>query len=187
MLATVSVLLFPLGLVYAAIRDVASYEIPNWLSVALVADFVILALALSFDWRVIGLHLGAGLVVLVVGALLFAAGLLGGGDGKLMAAAAVWVGWAQLFRFIMVVAVAGGGLALLVLAIRRFGFLGGLAGWRWFERLRTPDHGIPYGVAIGIGGLAVFRDLAIVGLAAGDRFPGLAAMSDRLLRQIMGA
>lgn len=162
MLENIIVLLFPLALLYAAFRDLASYQIPNWLSLAIVADFVAGALATSLAISAIGWHLSAGLATLLVGILLFARGLIGGGDAKLLAACAVWVGWPGLPRFCLVVAVLGGLLALLVLGLRRVSLPAWWAERAWIRRLQSAEQGIPYGVAIGIGGVVVFKDLPLV-------------------------
>ncbi len=45
MLATIAVLAFLGALLYAAYHDVTTYRIPNWLSVAIVADFLFAAAA----------------------------------------------------------------------------------------------------------------------------------------------
>ena len=163
MLEDVAVVLFPIALAYAAIRDLASYEIPNWLSLAIAADFLAAALAGSPDLAVIGWHLSAGLAVLLVGALLFARGMLGGGDAKLLAACAVWVGWSGLPQFFLVVSVAGGLLALLILCFRRAGLPRSWAQRAWILRLHSDEKGIPYGVAIGVGGVLMLGDLPLVG------------------------
>jgi len=57
--------------------------------------------------------------MLVVGFAMFARGWVGGGDAKLMAAAALWLGFEHLFAFLLWTAILGGGLALLLLAYRR--------------------------------------------------------------------
>ena len=96
MVESVVILLFPAALVYAAVSDLATYQIPNWLSLAVVVDFVAAAVVGSLDIAAFGWHLGAGVAVLVAGILMFARGIVGGGDAKLMAACAFWVGWAGL-------------------------------------------------------------------------------------------
>ena len=85
--------------------------------------------------------------MLVAGIGLFAANVLGGGDGKLLAASAVWFGWAGLFKFVIYVAILGGVLALFILGLRRAGLRESWTGRPWIQRLRAPDRGIPYGIA----------------------------------------
>ena len=88
--------------------------------------------------------------LLALGTPLFAAGKLGGGDVKLLAATGLWfdvegAGWMLLYVFL-----SGGALALLIIAARSL---------RWSDRTRQrvallrPRSGIPYGVAIAAGAL----------------------------------
>ena len=53
--------------------------------------------------------------MLVLGFALFAAGLFGGGDAKLMAAAALWLGWSTGTSVLVFTALAGGVLAIVYL------------------------------------------------------------------------
>ena len=62
MLETVVVLLFPVLLVYAAVRDLTSYEIPNWLSLAIVADFIVGGAVSSLDSIAVAIIVAVGLV-----------------------------------------------------------------------------------------------------------------------------
>ena len=61
-------------------------------------------------------HVGAGLLVLAIGVLLFIPGWIGGGDAKLAAAVALWLGFENLFSYLFCVALAGGSLALLFMS-----------------------------------------------------------------------
>lgn len=176
MIQTIVEILFPVTMVYAAARDVTSYEIPNWVSLAVVANFLAAAIVGSVELSVVGWHLGAGAAVLLVGALLFFGGILGGGDAKLLAACAVWVGWAGLPKFFLLVAVIGGVLAVLILALRRFDLPASWLRATWLQRLRSGDDGVPYAVAIGLGGILMFRELPLVEAAR-----ILASQSDALL------
>src|SRR6516162_3635414 len=56
---------------------------------ALVAGFVVLAIACGLSPQMILAHMVTGLLVLAVGFALFSRGLVGGGDAKLAAAAAL--------------------------------------------------------------------------------------------------
>lgn len=145
-------LIFVAGLVDAAVSDLRAFRIANRSSLILLAAFVPAAVATGFEWRDWLIHLGAGLGLLVIGALLFFRGVWGGGDAKLLPAVAVWIGLAGLPRFLVVMALAGGVLAVLALLARRFalGPPGPLR--RWGERLAEAGH-VPYGVAIAAGGL----------------------------------
>ena len=68
----------------AAVYDVYSFRIPNWISVALSVLFLAAAV-LAWGETAWVSHIAAGLAVLVVGIVFFALGWLGGGDVKLIA------------------------------------------------------------------------------------------------------
>jgi prepilin peptidase CpaA len=157
MLLTLPLLAFPVLVILAALRDVVSYTIPNWISLALVAAFAVAALALRLPLPVVGLHLAIGVAALVAGMAMFALGWIGGGDAKLFAASALWLGWPALLTDLAVTGLAGGALAVGLLALRgpllRPYVLRGPA---WFGRLAEPGENVPYGVAIAVGALAAF-------------------------------
>jgi prepilin peptidase CpaA len=148
---------FPILIIIAAVRDVVGYTIPNWISLALLAAFPAVALALGLPLPVFGLHLAMGLAALVAGMAMFALRWIGGGDAKLFAAAALWLGWPAIVTFAAVTGIAGGVLAVGLLALRspllRPYVLNGPA---WFVRLAEPGENVPYGVAIAVGALAAF-------------------------------
>ena len=150
---------FPLAMVWAMASDALTLEIPNSISVGLVASFLVLAALSGIDLQTTLIHLGAGLAVLVVGAGLFFARIIGGGDAKLMAATSVWTGFQMLPTFLLYMAIAGGFLAISMLIYRRLPLPARLAGNHRLGRLHNPDEGVPYGIAIGLGGLLVFTSL----------------------------
>lgn len=176
MIQTIVEILFPVIMVYAAARDVTSYEIPNWVSLSIVANFLAAALVGSVDLSVVAWHLGAGVAVLFVGALLFFGGIFGGGDAKLIAACAVWVGWSMLAKFLLLVAIFGGILALAILVLRRLDLPASWLRSAWLRRVHSREEGVPYAVAIALGSILMFRELPLVE-AAGV----FASLSDALL------
>ncbi len=148
---------------YATYSDVARYRIANWISLAILADFIFIAaiagLSGAVDPWLVAERLGAGAVMLIVGFALFAAGVFGGGDAKLIAASALWFGWSGLFRYVVLVALIGGLLALIILGLRRFARNPAGSGPEWLNKLRSGDHGIPYGVAIAAASWLMFCPL----------------------------
>jgi prepilin peptidase CpaA len=95
--------------------------------------------------------------MLVVAAGMFALGWLGGGDAKLMTAAALWLGLKGLAPFVIFTGLAGGALALALLGLRSAWLRPYTqAGPSWARRLATPGESAPYGVAIAVGALAAF-------------------------------
>ena len=99
------------------------------------------------------LAIACAIGVFVIGALAFAAGALGGGDVKLLAAASLFAGSTFLLEFLTVVALVGGAMGLALLAGAPIGPEAPAAGGTTVRtRLRS---GLPYGPAIAAGGLWV--------------------------------
>jgi prepilin peptidase CpaA len=88
---------------------------------------------------------------------LFALGGMGGGDAKLMAATAVWMGFdIALVQYLVVAAVVGGLLTLAILMFRS-SMLAPITKANMFLRHFADEKtGVPYGIALGIGGLIVY-------------------------------
>jgi prepilin peptidase CpaA len=163
LLLTLPVLIFPALVITAALRDVVSYTIPNWISVALVAGFPVAALAQGLSLQTMGLNLGIGAAALVLGMIMFALRWIGGGDAKLFAAAALWLGWPAVPTYLAVTGVAGGALAVGLLGLRSPLVAGYVVnGPPWLSRLAQPGENVPYGVAIAVGGLAAFPASALM-------------------------
>lgn len=157
--------LLPALAVVAALFDVGTMTIPNRLTGALALAFVPAALAVGLPWPVAGMHLLVGLGALAFGAGLFAMGWLGGGDAKLLAASALWLGWPASLTLIMWTAIGGGVLAMALLAARKTAVLAPAAarGPAWLGKLLTPGGDVPYGVAIALGVLIAFPACDLVG------------------------
>lgn len=154
--------IFYIGLVtYGAWSDARCLKIPNWLSLALLVGFFPMALSAGLSLENLAWHLGGGLLFLVAGFALFAFGLLGGGDAKLLAVCAVWSGWNQLVALLIAIVLVGGVLSLLVIGLRK-----GLGMWPdWLvnaaKGLFEPGKAVPYGIAIAAGALLVLPRIAV--------------------------
>jgi prepilin peptidase CpaA len=159
MLVLLALIVFATLLIYAAGTDVTSLTIPNWVSLALLGAFVVFALALGMPLAEIGRHFLLGVAVLCVGFVLFQLNIFGGGDAKLIAAAAVWTGLPVFLPFLFWTAATGGMLALSVMAARHF-VKQAETNPPFVNRLLTGQTGIPYGVAILAGGLMTLPALA---------------------------
>ena len=156
-------LAFPALVLFAAAKDALSFTIPNWISLALVAIFPIAALACGMPPATMGLNAGVGALALVAGMAMFAFRWIGGGDAKLLAAVALWLGWPAIVTFGLGMGLAGGGLAIVLLLLRSTQlrpFV--LMGPGWVVRLSEPGEGVPYGVAIAIGALVAFPSTPFV-------------------------
>lgn len=140
-LAAVAALMCVAGAAYA---DVRRFEIPDGWSIAVAALFAVFA-ASTTPAEPYWSHAAAGIVVFVVGALLFSRGWLGGGDVKLLAACALWAGFSGLPWLLLGTVSAGGVLALLAVVGRTLAKPG--VAYPALQR----DGPLPYAVAI-LGG-----------------------------------
>ena len=121
------------------------------------------------DWATYGWHFAAGALCSCVTFGCSPLGGMGGGDAKLMAATAVWMGFGiHLVEYLVISAFLGGVLTVAhpqLSQIRR---------WRSSRAATcscatspTSRVGVPYGIALGIGGLITYPDFAADGLGAG--------------------
>lgn len=149
-------------MVAAAVYDAATLRIPNWISLVLIALFPVVAIAAGLSWGEAGWHVAIGFAALLAGMGLFATGAIGGGDAKLFAAVALYVGAAWFLPYIFVVALAGGVLALIVIVLRWAAKRAG--GVAWLDHLAKAGAGLPYGVAIVAGGLFVLPQTQLFSL-----------------------
>lgn len=148
-------LVFPAAMAFAAAFDLLTMTIPNKISLALVAAFLVVAPLTGLSWASIGLHAATGAAVLVAGFLMFTRGYLGGGDAKLLAASALWLGYDSLPQFLVMTGLLGGLLSVVVLALRRVPD-SYVPGPTWLVRLHSKDSGVPYGLAIGGAALLLY-------------------------------
>jgi prepilin peptidase CpaA len=141
--------------VTAAVVDVTTYRIPNFLVLALIALFFVAALFNigKVAWLE---HFGAALLVMGGGLLLYAFGQMGAGDVKILAALGLWAGIASLPYLLFWVSICGACGMLCIVALRHA-----------VPRLQTEHsdvgpalprvlrkrEGIPYGIGIAPGAL----------------------------------
>jgi prepilin peptidase CpaA len=102
-------------LAITAYGDVCTRRIPNALSAA-IALLGLVQMILAADPLAAARTLGAGAIVFTGAFFLFRRGLFGGGDVKLLAAMALLIGHEDLFRFLFLMSVCGGTLALAIIA-----------------------------------------------------------------------
>ncbi|MEI8295381.1 MAG: prepilin peptidase [Alphaproteobacteria bacterium] len=106
----------------SSVTDLLYYRIPNSVVGALFVLFPLFTLsmgqAITFQPYLLFL------LVLICGASLFYFNLIGGGDAKLLSVVALWIGWAKILSFFILMGIIGGLLSLLILAmpkvIKRF-------------------------------------------------------------------
>ena len=133
--------------------DLVSLTIPDAVSIGLVLGFLLAAVLAGAPWLLVLKHLGLGVAVYVLAAVLVLLNTFGGGDAKMLAVIAIWAGWPMLITLLVWTALLGGLLAVIILIFRKIPLSPGLAGQAWIQRLHRRDKGIPYGLAIGLGSL----------------------------------
>lgn len=162
MIEAAILVIFPFCMVHAALSDAVSMTIANRLSLLLAGSFLVLAPLTGMDWITYGWHVAAGFSVLCVTFAVFAIGGMGGGDAKLLAATALWMGLGfPLLQYLVYGATLGGFLTLAIISFRNSP-VSWYAGRNMFLRhFADPKAGVPYGVALGVAGLMVFPNTAM--------------------------
>jgi prepilin peptidase CpaA len=150
-------LIFPAMMAFAAASDLFTMTISNRVSLILVAGFLVLALLTGMSWQVLGLHLAAGILVLAICFVCFALGWMGGGDAKLAASTALWLGWTQLLDYAVYASLFGGILTIALIALRGVPVHPPfLLREGWYARMTDARTGIPYGIALAAAGLLLY-------------------------------
>ena len=152
----IRLLLFPALMAFAASSDLLTMTISNRLSLALAGGFFLLTLMTGMSLPTIGMHLAAAALVLAVTFVCFSQGWIGGGDAKLAAATALWLGFDHLLDYAIYASLFGGALTLLILQFRRFPLPATLARQKWIARLHEAGGGVPYGIALAAAALVVY-------------------------------
>lgn len=150
LLAWAAVLLFAL----AAIRDIGWRLIDDRLVLCLLLAWGGHAALAGWGSQAILLHLGIGAVAFAITLGFGVLGWMGGGDVKLAGAVFLWAGPDLGFEVLSLVALAGTALALLGIGARLLGRLPLPSGLGRGLGLISSERGVPYGVALAVGGMA---------------------------------
>lgn len=134
-------------LLVGAIGDIRDRRLPNWLALAL----LLLGLPHAYYLGGLGMtgwHFAHALIAMVVGAGIFAAGIMGGGDAKFCAGLAAFFPLSEGLNLLLWVSIAGIISILSWMVLRRV------------LPLKKPEDGslhakFPYGVSIAISGVFV--------------------------------
>jgi prepilin peptidase CpaA len=151
---------FPLLVIYAALYDFRHYRITNKFNLVLLLSFFPVALLAGMPWQVMLDHLISFAVVLAAVFLLFAlTNKFGGGDAKMIAAAAIWIDFEMVPLYIVAItlagAVLGGAMWLWRFVQVEIGVWGNRDGAATRKVLMT-SFNLPYGAAIAAGGIIAF-------------------------------
>jgi len=156
LIEAVRLTLFPAMMAFAASSDLLTMTIANRVSLILIGGFVALALLSGLSGADVASHVGAAAAVLAVAFVCFGCGWIGGGDAKLAAATALWLGFGNLFYYLIYASLLGGALTLLIVQFRTMPLPRVLAGREWAERLHREGAGVPYGVALAAAALLIY-------------------------------
>lgn len=128
-------------LIAAAITDLRARIISNRLNLAVAALAPLWWLANGYAlWPDMAVQLLVGAAIFTLFAALFALGMMGGGDVKLLTALALWFPWQAVLSLVVLMALLGGVVTLVTVVHHRM-----------TRRLGQPE--IPYGVAISLAAL----------------------------------
>lgn len=147
-------------LLTAAVSDVARRKVPNWTVAALVVTYAVAA------WFGVApaspaSALGAAAIAFAIGYGLYHFDIVGAGDAKLISAVALFVGLANLATLGLLTVLTGGAIAIGYLIFRPQRVMRGLTAR---GRAEGAVIGVPYGVAIAVGGV-------LTGLLSKNFFP----------------
>jgi prepilin peptidase CpaA len=154
----IRLVLFPAMMAFAASSDLLTMTISNRVSLILAGGFFVLAFATGMSPLDMLYHVGAGCLVLAVAFGFFTRGWIGGGDAKLAAASALWLGFDYLLPYLVYASLFGGALTLLLIQFRMLPLPQVLARQPWLQRLHQKDGGVPYGIALAAAALCVYPD-----------------------------
>lgn len=149
-------MIFPVAMAFAGAMDLFTMTIPNRVSIALIAAFAGAAVIVGMPLWTIANHVGAGVLFLALGIFMFWMRWLGGGDAKLLAAAALWLGFDSVLPYLVLVAIMGGILAIVLLSFRSIVPPMWMMGQEWAMRLHDRRGGIPYGIALAGAALWIY-------------------------------
>jgi prepilin peptidase CpaA len=158
---------FPLLMALSASSDLFTMTIPNKICVALVVGYFVLAVPLGVPLKAVGINVACALGVLMLTFAMFSRGWIGGGDAKLAASTALWIGWSSLLDYGLVASIFGGVLTFAIIFGRKLTVPSWLARFEWLARLHHPKSGVPYGIALAAAGLFVYPQTQIWQAAAG--------------------
>jgi prepilin peptidase CpaA len=152
----IRLMLFPTMMAFAASSDLLTMTISNRVSLILAGGFVVLAAVSGMSAVEMLYHVGAAAIVLAVAFGFFTRGWIGGGDAKLAAASALWLGFDFLMPYLIYASLFGGALTLLLIQFRMLPLPQILARQPWLQRLHQKDGGVPYGIALAAAALCVY-------------------------------
>lgn len=155
---SIASLCFIAGILLAAAADLVTMKIRNGLVLFLLANYLVFALFSGMGWTDIGWSVAVAAGVLTCMFVMFGFGWIGGGDAKLAAVVALWLGVDHALAYVLYTALFGGILTILLLQFRLRVLPAQCFTVPWIMRLHAPETGVPYGVAIAAAALFIFPE-----------------------------
>jgi prepilin peptidase CpaA len=152
---------FPVLMALSASMDLLTFTIPNRLCAVLALGYLVFAVLLGASTVDILLNISCGLAILIVAFVMFNLGWIGGGDAKLAAATAAWLGWTAILNYGLAAALFGGILTLILLGARAAPLPAAFGRIEWLARLHNVNAGVPYGIALAAAGLMQYPNSSI--------------------------
>jgi prepilin peptidase CpaA len=152
---------FPILMALSASMDLLTFTIPNRLCLALALGYLLFAALLGVPAADILLNISCALVILAIAFVMFSLGWIGGGDAKLAAATAAWLGWTAILDYGLAAALFGGVLTLVILGARMAPLPAAFGRIGWLARLHNASAGVPYGIALAAAGLMQYPNSPI--------------------------
>ncbi len=152
---------FPALMALSASMDLLTFTIPNRICVALALGYFVFAALLGVPAVDILLNLSCALAILAIAFVMFTFGWIGGGDAKLAAATAAWLGWTAILDYGLAAALFGGVLTLGILGARTAPLPAMFGRIDWLARLHDAKAGVPYGIALAAAGLLQYPNSSI--------------------------
>jgi prepilin peptidase CpaA len=142
--------------VWAGVMDLITMKIRNEIVLFLLAVYAAIAPLAGLDAVQIGWSAAVAFGVLTGMFVFFGFGWIGGGDAKLAAIIALWLGPEHTLSYLLYTAIFGGVLTLGLLQFRSMPLPVYCVRIPWLTQLHEPRNGVPYGVAIATAALFVF-------------------------------
>jgi prepilin peptidase CpaA len=160
-LAQFVAVLFPVLMALSASMDLLTMRIPNLIPAALTLSYFALAAAAPLPPHAVLSDASCSLGILVMTFVLFSLRWIGGGDAKLAAATALWMGWGSILDYGVTASVCGGLLTVGLLMARAKPLPTILAHHPGIARLHDRAAGVPYGIALAAAGLIEYPQTAL--------------------------
>lgn len=107
------------AMMHVMYTDLTQQRIYNWAILMLLSLYFPLALSAGFDLQAVAMASGTAMIVFMAGLGCFSAGWLGGGDVKLAAVSALWLGPETVISYILWTAILGSIVTLSIMVLRR--------------------------------------------------------------------